>query len=359
MLLKQMTIRVLTLAAVAVLCGADSALAQPVSASVSDATGDAMPVESTTLVWTFSGVTFDDGGVASGAFEYNAATQTAVDWDISTTAGSTLEAFNYTLANSTFSRLDAGDPQIRMTFSHSGSIREFRITPTQALTAAGGAVALDLNTGGGGSGGVECFNCSRPRLITAGSISASAAPPSPEEHQIDGVLDAAGGQTLISPGSIVSVFGDFTDITATSAAIPLGEDLNGFSVTFNDVPGALFGVFDGAFDQSNVQVPWSVDVSSGKVEVKVHWEDESGEIWSEPFEVDAALASPGIYMFPPGTTQAIVTNFKQEGDDVIAGSWAQPADSIPGVVSQPAAIGGRGDDLVRRSRAGQPAACHG
>ena len=42
----------------------------------------------------------------------------------------------------------------------------------------------------------------------------------------------------------------------------------------------------------------------------------------------------------PGTTQAIVTNFKQAGDDVIAGSWAQPADSIPGVVSQPAAIGG-------------------
>ena len=112
-------------------------------------------------------------------------------------------------------------------------------------------------------------------------------------------------------------------------------------MTFNDIPGALFGVFDGAFDQSNVQVPWNLDVGSGKVEVKVHWKDDTSEVWSDPFEVDAALASPGIYMFPPGTTQAIVTNFKlSEEDDVIANSWAQPAGSIPNVVTQPAAIGG-------------------
>ena len=119
------------------------------------------------------------------------------------------------------------------------------------------------------------------------------------EHQITGVLDAAGFQALISPGSIVSVFGNFVETTATASSIPLGADLGGFSVTFNDMPGSLFGVFDGPFDQSNVQVPWNVDVSSGKVEVKVHWKDASGEVWSDPFEVDAALASPGIYMFPP------------------------------------------------------------
>ena len=160
------------------------------------------------------------------------------------------------------------------------------------------------------------------------------------EHQITGVLDAAGFQALISPGSIVSVFGNFVETTATASSIPLGTDLGGFSVTFNDMPGSLFGVFDGPFDQSNVQVPWNVDVSSGKVEVKVHWKDASGEVWSDPFEVDAALASPGIYMFPPGTTQAIVTNFRQAGDDVIEGSWAQPSGSVDPREGQPAAIGG-------------------
>ena len=108
----------------------------------------------------------------------------------------------------------------------------------------------------------------------------------------------------------------------------------------NDIPGALLGVFDGAFDQSNVQVPWNVDVSSGKVEVKVHWKDDTSEVWSDPFEVDAALASLGIYMFPAETPQAIVTNFKQAGDDVIAGSWAQPPGSVDPLVGQAAAIGG-------------------
>jgi uncharacterized protein (TIGR03437 family) len=165
------------------------------------------------------------------------------------------------------------------------------------------------------------------------------------EHEITGVLDAAGFQAQISPGSIVSVFGEFAETTARASSIPLSMDLNGFSVTFNDIPGALFGVFGDdfglGFNQANVQAPWAMDVSSGKVAVKVHWEDESGEVWSDPFEVDAAQASPGIYMFPAGTTQAIVTNFKlSEEDDVIAGSWAQPTGSIPNVVTQPAAIGG-------------------
>ena len=160
------------------------------------------------------------------------------------------------------------------------------------------------------------------------------------EHQITGVLDAAGFQALISPGSIVSVFGNFAETTATASSIPLSENLSGFSVTFNDIPGALLGVFDGAFDQSNVQVPWNVDVSSGKVEVKVHWKDDTSEVWSDPFEVDAALASLGIYMFPAETPQAIVTNFKQAGDDVIAGSWAQPPGSVDPLVGQAAAIGG-------------------
>ena len=162
-----------------------------------------------------------------------------------------------------------------------------------------------------------------------------------KSHQVTGVCDAANCRALISPGSIVSVFGLLALLTETASSIPLPENLDGFSVTFNGIPGALFGVFDGDFDQSNVQVPRSVDVSSGKVEVRVHWKDEGGEVWSDAFEVDAALASPGIYLYPPGTTQAIVSNFKLSAeDDVIAGSWAQAPGSVDPVVGQAAAIGG-------------------
>ena len=160
-------------------------------------------------------------------------------------------------------------------------------------------------------------------------------------HLLTGVCEAAGCQGLISPGSIASVFGDFTGQTAVADGIPLSLDLNGFSVTFNGVPGALFGVFDDprpGFDQANVQVPWDIDVSGGTVQVKVHWEDGGGAVWSEVFVANAARASPGIFMLP--SLQAIVTNFSLGGDDVIAGSWAQPEGFFPGVSGQPAPIGG-------------------
>ena len=162
-------------------------------------------------------------------------------------------------------------------------------------------------------------------------------------HQISGVCDAAGCQGLISPGSIVSVFGLFALLTGTAPSVPLPPNLDGFSVTFNDVPGAIFGIFllddfGAASDQANVQVPWNIDVSSGTVEIKVHWEDDESTVWSEPFSANAGLASPGIFVF--NATQGIVTNFSTGKDDVIADSWAQPEGSIPGVATQPAAIGG-------------------
>lgn len=130
--------------------------------------------------------------------------------------------------------------------------------------------------------------------------------PDPAEqggHEVTGVLDAAGFEALISPGSIVSVFGEFDEETDLADSIPLPLDLGGFSVTFDGKPGALFGVFAGeTFDQANVQVPWDVDVSDGQVEVKVHWKDDTSEVWSEPFTLDGEQASPGIYLFPPGTS---------------------------------------------------------
>ena len=173
-------------------------------------------------------------------------------------------------------------------------------------------------------------------------------PPPPPSHEVTGVFDAAGFQDLISPGSIVAIGGEFTDQTAVASSVPLSLNLNGFSVTFNGLPGALFGVFEGddfgvPFDQANVQVPWLLDTSAGTVDVVVNWDNgalsESArtKVSSAPFAANAAPASPGIFAIG---LQAIVTNFSLAGDDVIPGSFAQPANSIPGVDNQPAAIGG-------------------
>ncbi len=175
---------------------------------------------------------------------------------------------------------------------------------------------------------------------TQETVESKGGPPPPPSHEVSGVFDAAGFQALISPGSIVAIGGAFTDTTAVASTVPLSTNLNGFSVTFNDVEGALFGVFEGAFDQANVQVPWDLDVSSGTVDVRVHWQDATGTVWSDPFTVPAGLASPGIFEFPVG--QAIVTNFSLGDDGVIQDSWAQPDGSVPdpNVVTQSAAIGG-------------------
>ena len=166
----------------------------------------------------------------------------------------------------------------------------------------------------------------------------------PEGPLVTGVFDAAGFQELTSPGSIVSVFGSFAERTARATTIPLSMKLDGLSVSFNGIPGALFGVFGDdfglGFNQANVQVPWELDISSGTVELRVHWERDDGEVWSEPFSVDAALASPGMFTFQFGPGQAIVTNFSLGNDDVIPGSFAQPEGFLPGVSGQPAAVGG-------------------
>ena len=149
------------------------------------------------------------------------------------------------------------------------------------------------------------------------------------DHEITGVCDAAGCQELVSPGSIASIFGNFAEQMAVADSIPLSMNLNGYSVTFNGIPGALLGVFpgqDGAQDQANVQAPWGIDVSSGTIEVQVHWEDDTGTVWSEPFTANAAQASPGIFLLGP---RAIVTNFSLGDDDVITGSWAQPEGFSP------------------------------
>ena len=157
-------------------------------------------------------------------------------------------------------------------------------------------------------------------------------------HEVTGVFDAAGFQTLISPGSIVAIGGEFTDQTTPMPdTVPLSTNLNGFSVTFNGLPGALFQIFEGddfglPFDQGNVQVPWDVDISSGSVDVSVHWQDETGTVWSEPFTVNAAPASPGIFTFDFGPGRAIVQNLDL--------SFAQPTGSLGATPAAPAPIEG-------------------
>jgi hypothetical protein len=53
------------------------------------------PVQASVIDWTLEGVTFDDGGTASGTFSIDTSTGDLVSYDITTTAGSTLGGMVY------------------------------------------------------------------------------------------------------------------------------------------------------------------------------------------------------------------------------------------------------------------------
>ena len=163
----------------------------------------------------------------------------------------------------------------------------------------------------------------------------------------NGVTNAASGVQFpdplhpTTPGSIVSIFGRFAWESANAAAVPLPTELAGVLVTFNGMPASLFAVIRGEdfglpFDQINAQMPWGVDTASGLVTVVVTHDGES----SLPREVQVAPVSPGIFTFEFGTGPAIVQNFKFQDDDVVDGSFALAPDSIPGVETQAAPVGG-------------------
>ena len=146
--------------------------------SVTDPTGDNVAL-TVPLRWVLQGVTFADGGTATGAFNYDATTESVTSWNITVAGGNTTSfpPLTYSTSNSTvLVGCTTGCPATQekaIIITQNSSTRQFRITPDGAFTNLGGTLAVDLNTGGGGSGAVECFNCGPFRLINAGSLSAA------------------------------------------------------------------------------------------------------------------------------------------------------------------------------------------
>lgn len=94
--------------------------------------------------WNLADVTFDDGGVATGSFDYDASTGRYSNVAISVSAGSTLSATNYGvivelgLTDDSFFTFE----QAAQDLTDQRVIQLFFSTP---LTDLGGTVALDLN----------------------------------------------------------------------------------------------------------------------------------------------------------------------------------------------------------------------
>jgi uncharacterized protein (TIGR03437 family) len=206
------------------------------------------------------------------------------------------------------------------------------------------------------------------RVSAIGSSGRSA--PSPEVSFLtvpvpsisqNGVVNGASfaPQAPVSPGSIVSIFGEKIGVRATASgleafqeqalSLPLPRTLAGYRARFGNMDAPLFfvggqttgepGSFPG---QINAQVPW--EVPPGPVDLRVIQVDDDGrEAASGPVVVNLVSVSPALFTFEFGGGRAAAVNIKLDAnDDVIAGSIAQPANAFPGpnIVSQPAAVGG-------------------
>jgi hypothetical protein len=151
----------------------------------------------TPVVWNLSGVTFEDGGTASGSFTYDADTGTYSAISISTTAGTAITiAMDYDVTNAGCLTLDeiicflnvADGPDytddLGVTFAWLG-------TP---LTNAGGTVTL--------TGGREytcenatCATVGAPlRLLDAGSITTNPAAPT---YSVGGTVSGLTGSVTL------------------------------------------------------------------------------------------------------------------------------------------------------------------
>ena len=146
----------------------------------------AMAVQAAPVKWEISNLTFADGGSGSGYFVFDADTEAVSDWEVDVAGGTTtgLPAIQYNVNNSsTFVGVVANySDEIQIQFrigSDQVVQRRLRITPVSALTNSGGSIAIDTQTGAGGSGGLECLDCDPFRLITGGTLRSDPNDPTP------------------------------------------------------------------------------------------------------------------------------------------------------------------------------------
>lgn len=145
------------------------------------------------VVWHLQNVTFEDGGIATGSFTYdadidclNTLASCITDWSIVTSGGNVSQfsspfSYDSALANHRTQVLPTGaDFQVLMFYSDTvvnHRSRGLRIDPLSPLTNAGGTIELDLANI---DFNVECFGCSPYRLITSGSVTSIPEPTSCE-----------------------------------------------------------------------------------------------------------------------------------------------------------------------------------
>jgi len=157
------------------------------------------------VIWTLEGVTFVDGGTASGWFVFDADLpgdqQAITDFSISVDGGdtATFPPITYVSANAYGNVVDqgAGDYGAIFSLSAPGETRGIRIPAVSPLTNAGGTLAI--NPAGAGAG--ECYNCGPQRSFSGGNLVGSPVVTITSAATTTFVLSQPGSFTVTATGA--------------------------------------------------------------------------------------------------------------------------------------------------------------
>lgn len=137
-------------------------------------------------------------------------------------------------------------------------------------------------------------------------------------------VNAASFTQLLSPGSLVSIFGNgLSASTETASTVPLPDSIGGVTVTFNGIRAPLHHISP---IQINAQVPWNV--LSGLTDIVVSLNGSA----SAAFRAQVGPVSPAIFTIPSGSRQAVAFD---PGCGCLAASYG----SLPGLPTEPAWVG--------------------
>jgi hypothetical protein len=143
-------------------------LALAMSAAVS------APVLASVIDWTLEGVTFDDGGTASGTFSTDSSTGNIVSYDITTTPGSSLVGTEYDSTTAPFVANNQSGPN---SFALLTGGLYINLTFLNPLTSPGiDPIVIGNYQASNTAKSWECNNCSPIRLIATGEAVSSPVP---------------------------------------------------------------------------------------------------------------------------------------------------------------------------------------
>jgi hypothetical protein len=151
------------------------ALLSAAIASVALVAVSILPANADLIDWTLTGVTFADGGTASGSFVLNTTTDTITSFDITTSAGTTiLSSQEYDASNSFATANPGGLGGVGgVTFTLDNNSRFFQLYVNGDMTVPG---VIDILSGSTNHISYECLACGSLRFVSAGEVSSTPLP---------------------------------------------------------------------------------------------------------------------------------------------------------------------------------------